>query len=302
MPSDRGGSPPKINTTQSQMSDLHSIPYRPGILRGMIDDFEIGQFGDGFFGKVSRGKATLQFYLTGDFGEVALQVHASAGLMLVSSKLPLSEYLKAVAQRHGLNTWDVRWEFQDLAVILRERKQAPADLCSIVAELPWALTTFRERGIMIACGRAEADDSLPQPEVSPPWVIPGVNTAMAFFKDLVPWSESAPPIDYAIDRMIRDGDRHGLEEADVADLQDAIAKACMARNAVVLRQLLKRGAPRQDAYDHCLANKDVPCMSALAAVLPPTGEQLHAIARAFSLPDFMKIYNSTTKRLGAKTD
>jgi hypothetical protein len=270
--------------------DLHSIPYRPGLLRGMIDDFEIGQFGDGYFGKMSRGKATLQFYLTGDFGDVTLQVHASAGLMLVSSKLPLSAYLKAVAERHGIDPWDVHWEYQALAEILRERKQEPADVSEVVAELPWALTTFRERGIMIACGSAdEADDSLPQPEVTPPWVIPGVNTALAFFKDLIPWSDAATPIDYSVDRMIRDGDCMGLEEAKVADVQDAIDKACMARNAVVLRNLLKRGTPRQDAWHHCMANKDVPCMTALAAALPPTGEQLHAIARSLSLPDFLKV-------------
>jgi hypothetical protein len=269
--------------------DLHSIPYRPGLLRGIIDDFEIGQFGDGYFGKVSRGKVTLQFYLTGDFGEATLQVHASAGLMLVSSKLHLSAYLKAVAERHGIDKWDVHWEYLDLASILRERQQAPTDVSEVVQELPWALTTSKERGIMIACGCGDPDDSLPQPEVSPPWVLPGVNTAMAFFRDLIPWADATTPIDYSVDRMIRDGDSLGLEEAEVADVQDAIDKACMARNAVILRQLLKRGTPRQDAWHHCMANKDVPCMTALASALPPTGEQLHAIARSLDLADFLKL-------------
>jgi hypothetical protein len=281
--------------------DVFSIPYRAGLLRSFIDDFEIGQFGDGFFGKISRGRATLQFYLTGDFGDASLQVHPSAGLMLVSSKVPLGEYVKAAVQRQGMDPWDVTWEYRDLAAILKERKCEPVSLSAVVSELPWALTTLKERGIMIACGcEVVADDSLPQPEVSPPWVVPGVNTALAFFRDLVPWATSDQQIDYSVDRMIRDNDCAGLASAQVADVQDAIDKACMARNVVVLRGLLKKGAPRQTAYDHCLANKDVPCMSALAGVLPPTGEQLHAIARCLTLPDFMKVYNSTTKRLGDK--
>jgi hypothetical protein len=265
--------------------DVFSLPYRAGLLRSFIDDFEIGQFGDGFFGKVSRGRATLQFYLTGDFGNVTLQVYPLAGLMLVSSKVPLGEYLKAAAKQHGIDPRDVVWEYRDLACVLKERNCEPVLLSAVISELPWALTTFKERGIMIACGcDVTADDSLPQKEVSPPWVVPGVNTALAFFRDLVPWATSEPP---AIDCM-------GLE--------DAIDRACMARNVVVLRGLLKQGAPRQTAFDHCLANKDVPCMSALAAVLPPTGEQLHAIARAVSLHDFLKIHNSMAKRLGSKTD
>lgn len=283
--------------------DVFSIPYRAGLLRSFIDDFEIGQFGDGFFGKISRGRATLQFYLTGDFGDVTLQVYPSAGLMLVSSKVALGEYLKAVADRHGIAPWDVRWDFRDLATVLKECTCEPVLLGDVVAELPWALTTYKERGVMIACGYdVTTDDSLPQKETSPPWVVPGVNTALAFFRDLVPWTVSEPAIDYSVDRMIRDGDCLGLAEADVADVQDAIDKACMARNVVVLRGLLKKCAPRQTAFDHSLVNKDVPCMSALAAVLPPTGEQLHAVARAVSLHDFLKIYNMTAKRLGSKTD
>lgn len=261
--------------------DVFSIPYRPGLLRSFIDDFEIGEFGDGFFGKISRGRATLQFYLTGNFGDVTLQVYPSASLMLVSSKVPLGRYLKAVAERHGIDQRDVRWEIKDLACVLKERGCEPVMLSVVVSELPWALTTFKERGIMIACGYdVTTDASLPQKETSPPWAVPGVNTALAFFRDLVPWTPSEPT------------DREGVE--------DAIDQACMARNVVVLRGLLKKGAPRQTAYDHCLA--DVPCMSALAAVLPPTGEQLHAIARAVSLHDFMKIYNSIGKHLGPKTD
>jgi hypothetical protein len=280
--------------------DVFSIPYRAGLLRSMIDDFEIGQFGDGFFGKVTRGMATLQFYLTGDFGEATLQVHPSAGLMLVSSKVPLGEYVRAAAKRHGIDPWNVAWEYRDLASILKERKCDPVSVSAVVSELPWALTTFRERGIMIACGcDVIADDSLPQPVVSPPWIVPGINTALAYFRDLLPWSPE-PAIDYSVDRMIRDGDDLGLAVTKVTDVQDSIDKACMARNAVVLRSLLKKGVPRRDAYDHCLANKDVTCMSALAAVLPPTGEQLHAIARCLSLPDFMKVYNSSTKRFGDK--
>lgn len=269
----------------------------------MISDFEIGQFGDGFYGKVSRGRATLQFYLTGEFGDVTMQVYPSAGLMLVTSKVPLGQYLKTVAKSLGIDPWDVTWEYRDLAAILKERDCEPVLMSAVISELPWALTTFKERGIMIACGCDVApDDSLPKPEVSPPWVLPGVNTAMAFFRDLVPWTTSEQAIDYSVDRMIRDGDCLGLADAQVADVQDAIDKACMARNVVALRGLLKKGAPRQTAYDHCLANKDVPCMSALAAVLPPTGEQLHAIARAVALHDFLKIHNSTEKRLGSKTD
>ena len=270
---------------------VYSIPYRAGLLRSLIDDFEIGQFGDGVFGRVSRGRATLQFYLTGDFDDVTLQVHPSAGLMLVSSQMPLGPYLKTIAKQLGVDPWNVVWEIRDLASILRDQTREPVDLSTVIAELPWALMTSKERGIMIACSSdVIADDSLPQPEVSAPWIVPGVNTALAFFRDLVPWT-AEPAIDYSV------RDDAGLAAATVADVQDAIDKACMARNAVVLQSLLKKGAPRQGAFDHCLANKDVACMTALAAVLPPTGEQLHAIARCVSLPDFMRVFNKLAEAL-----
>lgn len=161
-----------------------SIPFIIGLLRSMIDDFEIGHFGDGFFGKIYRGRATLQFYFTGDFGEVTLQVYPPRGVILISSNVELRHYLKAVGKQHGIESYDVALE----APTSIRQKYEPVDLSTVISEIPWALMTSKERGIMIACGKDFSDGSLPQPEVSPEWVAPGINTALAFIRDLLPWS------------------------------------------------------------------------------------------------------------------
>ena len=171
--------------------DIYSMPYATGLIATMIDDFEMGQFGDGYFGRIARGRATLQLYFTGDFGCVGVQVHASSGLVLISSKTPMSAYLKSVASRHGVDEGDVHWEYHDLAWIMRERRRHPVDVSAVAQEMSWSLMTSKERGIMIACEcDILTDDSIAQPEVSPPWEEPGVNTAYAFFRDLVPWNEA----------------------------------------------------------------------------------------------------------------
>lgn len=275
--------------------DVHSLPYDARMLRSMLSDFEIGQFGEGLYGKICRGRAALQFYLRADSGDITVQIHASSGLMLVSSGPPISAYLRSVAKRHGVSTWDIHWEYDDLARILSKRRYEPVEIAAVLQELPWSMLTFKERGILIACGRnIAADDSLPQDEVPP---LSSVGTALAFFKDLIPWTAPKVPIDYTLDRMIRDCDTDIASER-IADIQETINRACMARNAVILRLLLRKGPPSHAAYDPCIANKDATCMEALAKVLLPTGEQLHAIARVLELPDFMRVYRAMTSDCG----
>lgn len=285
-----------------------TLPYKVGLLKALLHDFELGQFWDGFEGTVSRGSAPLQFYLRGAHGEVELRVHPQYGLLAADYSTSiagfvfrdgdsLDTYLKKVAVPLGVSAWTVNQVWHNATLsddLLRKRKCDPINPADAMADIPGHMTTSKERGVLLACGRETDIMTPPMREESS---LRLVRCAAAISRFLTGRSyERIPPAESA-HVMISEKDVAGLEELEPSKVPDAIDTACMARNAIALRALLKNGGrPRRGAYDVCLSNKDAACMAELAKVLSPTAEQLHAIARALPLEEFVKVHAALTRK------
>lgn len=289
-----------------------TLPYKVGLLKAMLHDFELGQFWDGFEGTVSRGSAPLQFYLRGAHGEVELRVFPQYGLLAVDYSASiagfvfrdgdsLDVYLKKVAVPLGISEWTVKQVWHNATLsddLLRKRKCDCINPASAIADIPGRMTTSKERGVLLACGR---DTGPGLDAMSPPMreesSLRVVRCAAALTRMLTGRGYERVSRQESADVMISEKDVAGLEDLELSKVPDAIDTACMARNAIALRALLKSGGrPRQGAYDVCLSNKDSACMAELAKVLGPTAEQLHAIARALPLDEFVKVHAALVRK------